>query len=54
MGNFRNLEVWQKSKDIAIMIYNIANNDDIKKDFSLKDQLRKAAVSIASNIAEGD
>ena len=54
MGDFRNLKVWQEAKDIAIQIYRLTNKDKFIKDFSLKDQLRRAAVSIASNIAEGD
>ena len=54
MGNFRDLQVWQKSKDMAVKIYNITNKNEFKKDYSLKDQIRRAVVSIASNIAEGD
>jgi four helix bundle protein len=51
---FRELIVWQKSKDLAILIYKITNTGPISKDYSLRDQIRRAAVSIASNIAEGD
>ncbi len=54
MGNFRELTVWQDAKDLAVEIYRITEQGDFKKDFSLKDQIRRAAVSIASNIAEGD
>jgi four helix bundle protein len=54
VGNFRDLQVWQKSKDMAVKIYNITNKNEFKKDYSLKDQIRRAAISIASNIAEGD
>lgn len=53
-SGFRNLEVWQKSKDLAISIYKLTNKGLFSKDFGLKDQMRRAAVSIPSNIAEGD
>jgi len=54
MGNFQELKVWQRAKDLAIYIYKITNEGQFTKDFGLKDQLRRAAVSIPSNIAEGD
>ena len=48
------LNVWQKSKDLAVMIYRLTTNMDFKGDFRFRDQLRAAAVSVPSNIAEGD
>ena len=54
MGNFRNLLVWQIAKDLAIKIYKLTREDELSKDFSLRDQMQRAAISIASNIAEGD
>lgn len=54
MGKFKDLIVWQKSKDLCILIYKITNSDLFSKDFGLKDQIRRAAISIVSNIAEGD
>jgi four helix bundle protein len=54
MGNFQDLKVWQRSKDRAVFIYKITGKGAFSKDFSLKDQIRKAAVSMPSNIAEGD
>ena len=53
-GGFRKLYVWERSKDLAVLIYRITNNDRYKKDLSLQNQMRRAAVSLASNIAEGD
>jgi four helix bundle protein len=51
---FEDLIVWQKAQDIAVKIYKLAEeNDFIKRDFSLKDQFKRAAVSISDNIAEG-
>ncbi|WP_022671136.1 four helix bundle protein [Hippea alviniae] len=54
MGNFKELDVWKKAKNLAVEIYKMTESDSFKKDFSLRDQIRRAAVSIPSNIAEGD
>ena len=51
---FRSLVVWQKAKALAVDIYRITNGDGIKRDYSLVDQMRRSAVSVPSNIAEGD
>jgi len=53
-GGFKELKVWQKAKDLAVNIYKITNSGEFIKDYGLKDQIRRAAVSISSNIAEGD
>lgn len=51
---FEDLIIWQKAQDIAVKIYQLVEkNDFIKKDFSLKDQFKSAAISISDNIAEG-
>jgi len=54
MGRFRELKVWQRSKDLAIYIYGITNRDLFSRDYGLRDQIRRATVSIPNNIAEGD
>jgi len=54
MGNFEELKVWQRAKDLAVFIYKEKGQGIFDKDFVLKDQMRRAAVSIVSNIAEGD
>ena len=54
MGKFQDLKVWLRSKDLAVYIYKLTSKTPFSKDFSLKDQIRRAAVSIPSNIAEGD
>jgi len=52
--SFEDLIVWQKAQDVAVKIYRLVEeNDFIKKDFSLKDQFKSAAISISDNIAEG-
>ena len=54
MGDFKTLEVWSESKELAVVIYKITNSGLISKDFGLRDQMRRASVSIPSNIAEGE
>ncbi len=51
---FKELIVWQKSRDLAVLIYEITNDNEFKKDYGLRDQARRASVSVPSNIAEGD
>lgn len=51
---FRELKVWQKAKDLAVYLYMVTNSGAFSKDFGLRDQIRRAAISIASNVAEGD
>jgi four helix bundle protein len=46
--------VWQTAKDLAVKVYQAADSQDMKKDFGLRDQIRRSAVSVASNLAEGD
>ena len=50
---FEDLEVWKLSRELSNKIYNISNNGRFAKDLGLRDQIRRAAVSIMSNIAEG-
>lgn len=54
MGKFKELNVWQLAKELAVSIYKITSRGAFNSDFALRDQIRKAAVSISSNIAEGD
>jgi four helix bundle protein len=48
------LIVWSKSKDLAVKIYKESGRGAPFKDFGLRDQIRRSAVSIPSNLAEGD
>jgi four helix bundle protein len=54
MGNFEKLKVWQRARDLAVHIYKLTAKGKFAGDFGLRDQMRPAAVSIPSNIAEGD
>lgn len=51
--SFEDLLVWQKAIDFVKQVYEVTNQGDLKRDFGLRDQLRRAAVSIPTNIAEG-
>lgn len=51
--SFRDLHVWQKSMDLIPGVYQVAHKLPGIERFALADQLRRACVSIASNIAEG-
>ena len=54
MGNFKNHDVWHQAKDLAVCIYKITSSGPISKDFGLRDQMRRASVSVPSNLAEGE
>ncbi|MBZ4672981.1 MAG: wzd [Deferribacteraceae bacterium] len=50
--SFKELNVWKESEELAVKIYKITN-EIVVKDFGLFSQMRRSAVSIPSNIAEG-
>lgn len=50
---FEDIQSWQKARELNKDIYNITKNSNFSKDFSLRDQIRRASVSIMANIAEG-
>jgi four helix bundle protein len=52
-GSFRDLQVWQKSMDLVEAVYAVSASFPGDERFGLTSQLRRAAVSIPSNIGEG-
>ena len=50
---FEDLRVWQKGIELVKQVYLLTKEDDLSKDFGLRDQLRRASVSVPTNIAEG-
>jgi four helix bundle protein len=53
MFNFERLDVWQKSVVFAGLVYRVTRTFPVDERFGLTNQLRRAATSISSNIAEG-
>lgn len=50
---FEDILAWQKGRELTKTIYSHRRRGEFSKDFALRDQIRKAAISITSNIAEG-
>lgn len=50
---FEDIQAWQRARELNRAIYDITSNAYFSKDFSLRDQIRRASVSIMANIAEG-
>jgi four helix bundle protein len=53
IGKFQDLEAWKMARKITNEIYSISKQDKFNRDFALCNQIRRAAISILSNIAEG-
>ncbi len=51
--NFEDLEIWKEARGLTREVYDLSKEPKFSKDFGLRDQMRRAAVSIMSNIAEG-
>ena len=52
-NGFEEINAWQKAYEITLDVYRITADGSFSKDYGLRDQLRRAAVSIMANIAEG-
>jgi len=52
-GSFRDLIVWQRAVELSVATYKLSSGFPPSEQFGLTNQLRRAAVSVASNIAEG-
>jgi four helix bundle protein len=50
---FEEIEAWKTARELTNMIYALGNQVDFNRDFGLRDQIRRASVSVMSNIAEG-
>lgn len=50
---FEDLEAWQLARELVRTLYSILRRDPASRDFGLRDQLQRAAVSVMTNIAEG-
>jgi four helix bundle protein len=52
-NSFEEIIAWQKAYDVTMQIYAATSDGRFAKDFGLRDQIRRAAVSVMANIAEG-
>ncbi len=50
---FEDIEAWKKARQLTASIYRISSSGAFGRDFGLRDQIRRASVSVMSNIAEG-
>ncbi|MBI3175996.1 MAG: four helix bundle protein [Chloroflexi bacterium] len=50
---FEEIEAWQTARDLTKTIYAVTEQGKFARDFGLRDQIRRASVSVMSNIAEG-
>jgi len=53
ISKFEDIEAWKLAREMTKTIYAISNDGAFARDFGLRDQIRRASVSIMSNIAEG-
>ena len=53
LERFEDIEAWRKARELTKAVYYVTADGAFAKDFGLRDQIRRAAVSILSNIAEG-
>jgi four helix bundle protein len=53
VADFENLLVWQKAHQLALLTYQITSDFPNSEQYALRDQIRRAVVSISANIAEG-
>ncbi len=51
--NFKNLKVWQKAVELAVLIYEVTKSFPTEEKFGITSQMRRSSVSTSSNIAEG-
>jgi len=50
---FEDIEAWQNGRDLKRRVYEFSRSVEFAKDFALRDQIRRAVISVTANIAEG-
>jgi four helix bundle protein len=50
---FEDIQGWQKGRELCKLVYQVTNKGTFSRDYGLRDQIRRAATSVVSNIAEG-
>ena len=52
-SKFEEIQAWQKAYEVTLLVYKLTGSGNFAGDFGLRDQIRRASVSIMANIAEG-
>ncbi|MBV9240411.1 MAG: four helix bundle protein [Acidobacteria bacterium] len=53
INRFEDILAWRKAREVTSLVYQITSNGRFERDFGLRDQIRRSALSIMANIAEG-
>ena len=53
LKSFEELECWKSSQDLLVLVYHVLSKEEVKREFSFQDQLKRATLSVSNNIAEG-
>ncbi len=53
LERFEDIDAWKEARELTKSVYQITSTGEFARDFGLRDQIRRAAVSVMSNIAEG-
>ncbi|HMQ01278.1 MAG TPA: four helix bundle protein [Cyclobacteriaceae bacterium] len=53
INSFEDLEVWQRARELSLLVYKATQGDSFSKDYSLRDPINKTTGSVMDNIAEG-
>ena len=53
INRFEEINAWNTARDLTNLIYRLSDQDNFNRDFGLRDQIRRAALSVMSNVAEG-
>lgn len=51
---YKELDAWKRARDLAVLVLRVTNQEPLRRHWGLCDQMQRAAISIPSNIAEGD
>ncbi len=51
--SFEDIDAWKKARELVHQIYSVTRVGNFAKDFVLRDQIRRAGISIMANVAEG-
>ena len=50
---FQDLECWKTAQELLVSTYKILNKDELRREYSFQDQMKRATISVSNNIAEG-